>query len=394
MPLTATAVKNAKPKSKPYKLSDMNGMYLLVSTTGARLWRYKYRIAGKEGVFAIGEYPQVTLVNARDELARARELVKQGIHPLHQRKLEHLEIVSDAGNTFRAISGDWIDKNKSRWSPYYLKQVERFMELDVYPKIGPLPIKQITAAHIHKILKTVEARGAETVAINIRQWCSAVFRYAVSNLQADADPAAALKGAVTRPKVRHNQPLAPKDIPAFLTTLSKFGGYRTTSIAIELLMLTFVRTVELRKAVWSEFDLDGAMWRIPPERMKMKREHLVPLSKQSVTLLKELHEWTGSRTFLFPNYRTPTDCMTGTTVNRALERMGYGGKLSAHGFRGTASTILHEQGYRSELIEKQLAHSELNKVKAAYNHAEYMPERIAMMQDWADYIAKIQAKST
>lgn len=392
MPLTDTAVKNAKPKGKPYKLSDRNGMYLLVSTTGARLWRYKYRIAGKEGLFAIGEYPEVSLAKARDEQARARELVKQGINPSHQRKLEKLEIVSEAGNTFKAIAGDWIEKNKSRWSPYYLKQVERFMELDVYPKIGSLPVKQITAAHIHKILKTVEARGAETVAINIRQWCSAVFRYAVSNLQADADPAAALKGAVTRPKVKHNRPLAVHDIPWFLVALGKFGGYRTTAIAIELLMLTFVRTVELRKAVWSEFDLDAAVWRIPPERMKMKREHLVPLSTQAVSLLKELKDWTGNRTFLFPNYRTTTDCMTGTTINRALERMGYAGKLSGHGFRSTASTLLHERGYRSELIEKQLAHNESNKVKAAYNHAEYLPERTAMMQDWADYIAEIRTK--
>lgn len=394
MPLNDAQVRNAKAKDKPYKLGDMNGLYVLVSTTGARLWRYKYRLAGKEGVFAIGEYPEVSLAEARAAHGKARDLVKQGIHPLHQRRQEELQKVTEAGNTFKAIAKDWIAQNKARWSPYYLRQVERFMDSDVYPKIGTLPIKQVTAAHILKILKTAESRGAEVVALNIRQWCSAIFRYAVSNLLADSDPAAALKGAVTRPKVQHNKPLAPSEIPDFIVALGKFGGYRTTSIAVELLLLTFVRTVELRKAEWHEFDLDAALWRLPAERMKMKREHLVPLAPQVVRLLRELKEWTGNRNFLFPNYRNSSDCMTATTVNRALERMGYGGKLSAHGFRGTASTILHEQGYRSEVIERQLAHVERNKVKAAYNHAEYLQERLAMMNSWANYIDELRPKDS
>ena len=314
------------------------------------------------------------------------ELDKQSIHPLHNRDTEKLKRQSDAGNTFKAIAAEWISKNKDRWTPYYLKQVERFMETDVYPQIGALPIKQVTAAHVHQIMKKAENRGAETVAILIRQWCSSVFRYAVANLQADLDPTAALRGAVVRPEIQHNKPLSAQQIPAFKEALQKFGGYRTTAIAIELLLLTFVRTIELRKAEWAEFDLDAAIWRIPAERMKMKIEHIVPLSSQALSLLRELKEWTGGRNYLFPNYRTPKTCMTGTTINRALERMGYSGKFSAHGFRGTASTLLHELRYRSEVIERQLAHAERNKVKAAYNKAEYLAERTAMMQQWATHL--------
>jgi integrase len=384
--LTDTTVKKAKAKAKPYKIADGGGLYLLVSATGAKLWRYKYRIGGKEGTFAIGEYPAIGLAKARTEHATSRDLVDHGVHPLHNRKAEELKQIADAGNTFKTIANNWIEKNKKRWTPSYLRQVERFMAADVFPQIGTLPIKQVTAAHVLKIMKQAEGRGAETIAILIRQWCSAVFRYAAANLQADADPAVALKGAVARPKVRHNAALSAKEIPALMTALGKFGGYRTTSIAVELLLLTFVRTVELRKAKWSEFDLEAALWRIPAERMKMKTEHLVPLSSQAVALVKELNEWTGGRNYLFPNYRTPKDCMTATTVNRALDRMGYRGKFSAHGFRSTASTLLHEQGYRPEVIERQLAHAERNKVKAAYNHAEYLKERTVMMQHWADYI--------
>ena len=226
---------------------------------------------------------------------------------------------------------------------------------------------------------------------------SAIFRYAVATLRADVDPAAALKGAIHRPKVQHSKPLTRKQIPDFLKALENFGGYRTTAIAMRLLMLTFVRTVELRGAEWVEFDLDGAEWRIPAERMKMREPHTVPLSSQAVELLNELHALTGGQRLLFPNYRRPKTCMTATTLNRAIERMGFGGKFSGHGFRATASTMLNELGYRSDLIERQLAHAERSKVRASYNQAEYMPERIAMMQAWADLIdemAKPQSNVT
>lgn len=334
------------------------------------------------------------MAGARAENTKARALIKQGIHPIHQRQQEQLEKISGAGNTFRCITNDWIDQNRDKWSGAYLRQIERSMKEDVFPRIGSLPIKQVKAIHVLQILKEVEKRGAPTVAKNIRQWSSAIFCHAVANLKADFDPVTPLKRAVKCPKVQHNKPLPANDIPNFMQALRKFGGYRTTSIAIELLLLTFVRTVELRKAEWNEFDLSAAIWRIPAHKMKMKEEHIVPLSTQTVALLIELKEWTGSRTTLFPNYRTPSNLMTATTINRALERMGYAGKLSGHGFRGTASTILHERGYRPEIIERQLAHAERNQVKAAYNHAEYMQDRKVMMQDWADIIEKLSNKIT
>ena len=258
-------------------------------------------------------------------------------------------------------------------------------------------MRSITAAHLLEIIKRVEKRGAETVAILIRQWASAIFCYAVSTLRADADPAAALKGAIHKPKVKHSKPLSKKDIPEFMKSLESDGGYRTTVIAMRVLLLTFVRTVELRAAEWSEFDLDGNEWRIPAERMKMGKLHIVPLSVQVIELLCELHALTGEQKFLFPNYRSPKICMTATTLNRSLNRMGYGGKFSAHGFRATASTILNEIGYRSDVIERQLAHAEPNKVRASYNQAEYLPERKTMMQDWAnliDELAKPDSKVT
>lgn len=420
--LNDTDIRNAKPFQKPiskgkfeavdgaYKLTDSNGLYLEVRPSGAKLWRYRYRIAGKENVYALGDYVKapsgeteaeakarisgghLTLAEARTERDKARALVKQGIHPAHNRESQRVAQVADNANTFEGIAREWIEKvgKAKKWSPYYSKQVQRFLEADAYPYIGSLPMRSITAAHLLEIVKRVEKRGAANVAILLRQWFSAIFRYAVSNLKADIDPAAALKGAITKPAVQHRKPLEKKDIPDFIKALEAYGGYRTTTIALRLLLLTFVRTGELRQAVWEEFDLDAAEWRIPAERMKMKEAHRVPLSAQAVELLRELHTLTGGQRFLFPNYRRPKTCMTATTLNRALERMGFNGKdsfgFSAHGFRATASTMLNEMGYRYDVIERQLAHKERNAVRASYNRAEYLPERQTMMQQWADLI--------
>lgn len=404
MPLTDAKIRNTKPEAKPVKLVDGGGLYLEVRPSGAKLWRYRYRIAGKENVFAVGEYfndkrgEHVSLDEARSERDKARALVKQGIHPAHHRQAERLATHAENANTFEAVAREWIAKKKPRWTPYYLRQVERFMQADVFPKIGKLPIRSVTAAHLLEIVKLIEGRGAETVAVLVRQWASAVFRYAVATLRADSDPAAALKGAIHRPKVEHHKPMTRDQIGDFVKALDGYAGYRTTVIALRLMLLTFVRTVELRGAEWSEFDLDRAEWRIPSERMKMRESHTVPLSWQAVELLRELHTYTGGRTFLFPNYRNPKACMTATTLNRALERMGFNGKgsigFSAHGFRATASTILNETGFRPDVIERQLAHAERDKTRASYNQAEYMPERRAMMQQWADMVDSIAAGGT
>jgi integrase len=390
MSLTDAKIRNTKPGPKPIKLADGGGLYLEVRTTGAKLWRFRYRIAGKENVFAIGEYPSIALAEARTEHAKARVLVKQSVHPSHNRQAERLSNDKANANTFEAVAKEWISKKAPRWTPYYLRQVERFLKSDVFPHVGRLPIRSVTAAHLLEIIRRIEGRGASTVALLVRQWSSAIFRYAVATLRADGDPAAALKGAIHRPKVEHHKPLSRSQIADFSKALETYGGYRTTVIALRLMLLTFVRTVELRKAEWSEFDLDNAEWRIPAERMKMREPHIVPLSNHAVCLLLELHTYTGGRGSLFPNYRRPNECMTATTLNRALERMGFNGKgsigFSAHGFRATASTILNEMGYRTDVIERQLAHAERDKVRASYNHAEYMDERKVMMEEWAEFL--------
>lgn len=390
MPLTDTQIRNAKPGDKPVKLTDVGGLYVQIQPTGSKLWRYRYRIGGKENVFALGEYAKepaaesaadkqerikygrLTLAEARMERDKCRGLVKQGIHPAHNRQARRASQIAENANTFEAVALEWIEKKKLTWSGYYLRQVERFLKADVFPYIGSLPMRAVTAAHLLEIVRRIEKRGAITVALVVRQWCSAIFRYAVATLRADSDPAAALKGAIQSQKVKHRKPLSRAQIPGFTKALEEFGGYRTTSIALGLLMLTFVRPIELRGAEWTEVDLDHAEWRIPAERVKMGDEHIVPLCTQALELLRELRTLTGGQRWLFPNHRRPKIFMTGTTLNRALERMGYAGQLSSHGFRATASTILNETGFSSDVIERQLAHKERNKVRTSYNQAEYL----------------------
>lgn len=398
MSLTDAKARNAKPQDKAYKLADAEGLYLLISTSGSKLWRWKYRLDGKENVLALGEYPDVGVADARRGRDAARQLVKQGVHPARQRKAERAQQAMESANTFEAVACEWIAKKGPGWSPYYLKQVEGFMAADVYPHIGALPIREVSANQLLVIVQRIEGRGANTVAVLVRQWLSAIFRYAVSTLRADSDPAAALRGAVTRPKTQHRRPLSRADIPRFMAALNRYGGYRITVIALRLVMLTFVRPGELRAASWAEFDLDRAEWRIPAERMKMRESHVVPLSRQALTLLEELQTLTGGQRWLFPNNRRPTTCMTMTTMNRALERMGFNGKgtvgFSAHGFRATASTMLNELEFRPDVIERQLAHKERNSVRASYNRAEYMADRKAMMQSWADLLDEMGGQGT
>lgn len=392
MPLTDLKIRQAKPLEKAYKLTDGHGLYLSVTPNGSKLWRYRYRLDGKENLFAIGEYPTISLTDARKARDAAQALVKQGLNPSHARRAEIKSVVAENQNTFQAVAREWMEHSADDWSDGYRRQVETFMQRDVLPKLGNVPIRAITAAHVLDVLHTVEKRGAPSIAVLIRQWCGQIFRYAVATARADFDPSAALRGALKRRRVRHHPPLGRDEMPRFLARLNRYGGYRPTVIAIRLLMLTFVRTVELRKAKWAEFDFASATWRVPAERMKMRKAmlagetHIVPLSRQAMALLEELRTFTGGQPFLFPNMRTPQECMTATTINRALERMGYAGQFSAHGFRSTASTLLHEMGWRADVIERQLAHAERNKVRAAYNHAEYLPERREMMQAWADWI--------
>jgi integrase len=384
--LTDTAIRNAKPQAKAYKLPDGGSLFLSVTPSGSKLWRYRYRIAGAENLYAIGEYPAVSLQQARELRDAARRLVKEGIHPSQHRKASRLVTATEAANTFEAVAREWIAQNRAHWSAYYGQQVETILGSDVFPRIGGLPIRAVTAAHLLGILKDIQKRDAPSIALLVRQWVSAVFRYAVATLRADTDPAAALRGAVRKPKTQHKRPLSQKELGLFLDRLDASQSGLQVSTALRLLLLTFVRPGELRGARWAEFDLDGAEWRIPAARMKMGEPHIVPLSRQAVKLLRQLKAEAGGRPQLFPNVRDPKRDMSPTTLNRALERMGYGGHFSAHGFRATASTLLNELGYRPDVIERQLAHRERNKVRASYNQASYMPDRKKMMQEWANFL--------
>jgi len=410
MPLTDTRIKTAKKATGPVKLTDGGGLYLEVRPTGAKLWRMRYRIAGKENLYALGAYAadvpageseveaaarrrggEFTLSEARLERDRCRRLVKQGIHPSHDRAAQKATTILEGTNTFKSIATEWIEANKARWSDRYRKRIEEFLAADVYPYIGTLPVRSITAAKMLETMQRMHKRSP-SVAHKVNNWCSSIFRFAVVTLRADGDPTNALRGGLSRPRVRHHPPLDRRGIATFLSALATDTSSPITSAAMRLLLLTFVRTIELRTAEWDHIDWDGAVWRIPAERMKMREGHIVPLSEQAIELLRELQKRTENRRWLFPNVRRPKTYMAGTTLHRVTVRLGYEGRFTPHGFRATASTILNEAGFRADVIERQLAHAPRNQVRAAYNQAEYLPERRQMMQAWADLIDADVAK--
>lgn len=380
-------IRQAKPEARPYRIADGGGLFLEVRPNGSRLWRYSYRIAGKLNLYAMGRYPAVSLQDARAEHSRARDLVTAGTHPARARADAVSGAAARSADTFGTLSGEWIASKEQGWTPYYAKQVRSYMARDILPRIGAKSVRSVTPADALAVVQAIADRGAFAAAIFARQLVSQVYSYAIARLRADTDPTYSIRRAVTRAAVQHAEA---KDAPAIrelLARVSGYGGNRTTAIALRLLLLLFVRTAELRGAAWSEFDLDAGVWSIPAERMKKRRRHLVPLPHQVVALIRELHGITGANAHLFPNNRRPRDVMSATTINRALEHMGYpSGHFTGHDFRATASTRLHEMGYRSDVVEMQLAHANTDRVAAAYNHAEYMPERIAMMQAWANWV--------
>ena len=384
--LTARRVETSPVRGEPYKLKDGGGLFLLVRPNGSRLWRYRYRIGGLENMFAIGPYPQVSLEQARQERDTARALVRKGIHPSIDRKANLAARINSNETTFEAIARQWIAAN-SQWSDGYRDQVTKYLEKHVFRKSGALPIMDVRGTHIRPIIKDVADGGAKTVAILIRQWCSQIFAYAATQVPLETDPTSILKGLVKKPRVRHNPPLNWEEVPEFMKKLTEWtSGFRTTVLALQLMIYTYVRTTELRKAEWGEFNLDHAMWTIPAEKMKMRRPHLVPLPTQAVAALKELKTLTGGGKYLFPNYRRPTTFMSATTLNRALGCLGFAGRFSSHGFRSTATTLLGLLGYPDKLVDRQLAHKEKDSSRAPYDHAKFINSRRIMMQDWADIV--------
>jgi integrase len=385
MRLTDAKIRNTKQSERPLKLTDGHGLYLAVRPTGSKLWRYRFRIHGKETTISLGEYPLVGLQEARECHREARKQVQQGVNPAQQRRAQKLIHAAEQGCTFESVALEYFHKKQDKWVPSYAAQFERHLRRSVFPKIGAFPIRDVTPGHILEILRSLET-NAPTVAKMIRQWCSAVFRYAIARMLATNDPTSSLKGALVTPKPVHYRSLSRADLPAFMNALDSYQHDRVTQIYLRLLLLCFTRPTELRAAEWVEFNLTAAEWRIPAVRIKSKQTHLVPLSRQAVMLLRELQTITGARLHLFPNSREPRTFMGDSIPRKALRRMGYQQACTLHGFRSTASTILNEAGWRSDVIEAQLAHRESNRTRASYNHAVYLTERRQMMQAWADLL--------
>ena len=384
--LTDTVVRNAKPAENPYKVADGGGMYLLVQPNGARYWRLKYRHMGKEKVLALGVYPDIGLRKARDRRGEARKKLAEGVDPGADRKAQKQAAGLRAQNTFETIGREWHDTKKGAWSPGHTEAVLNRLEKHLFPGLGAKPIADISAPDLLAVIRELEKRDALELASKTRIVAGQVFRYAIATGRALTDPSRDLRGAFKTREVRHYARLSEADLPEFLQKLDGYDGNAITKHAIRLLVLTFVRTGELRAAEWSEFDLEKNEWRIPAQRMKSRAEHLVPLSNQAIAELQDLGTITGGRELLFPNEHSPRKPMSENTILFALYRMGYKGRATGHGFRATASTILNEQGFRPDVIERQLAHKEANKVRAAYHRSEYIDERRRMMTHWADYL--------
>jgi integrase len=383
--LTAKHVETAKPKAKPYKLSDGRGLFLLVLPAGGKYWRMKYHFDGREKLLAFGTAELVSLAEARDKRDAARKALAEGIDPGQEKRIVKLRNLKTAAETFEAVALEWVERRGSNWSEKYRNRILTLMRVNLFPKLGALPVRSIDAPLLLAVLRPVEERGALEIVARLRQWAGMILRYAIATGRAERDCAADLRDAFRTRPTEHYRALSLAAMGEFLRAIDGYDGDPATALGLRLLALTFPRPGELRAAAWSEFDLAGGVWTVPAERMKMRREHLVPLSKQARAALRELHKLTGAGRLLFPNVRDPERPVTENTFLFAMYRLGYHGRATSHGFRATASTALNESGkFRSEVIERQLAHVEVSGSRRPYNRAEYWPERVKMMQCWAD----------
>lgn len=398
MPLTDSAARNAKPREdgKPAKLADGLGLMLLVMPNGSKYWRWKYRFLSKEKLLALGVYPNVSLKEARMKRDEARMLLADGIDPGAKRREDKLTAKIATANTFEAIAREWHAKVSHEWSTTHSERVLSAMEAHILPFIGQRPISEIKPLELLEVLRKVEKAGHIETASRLRQRCSAVFRLAILTGRCENDPAAPLTDALKTQQAQPRKALKREEIPDFLRALEKYDGTNQTKLMMQLMLLTFTRVGEMAMAKWGEIDFDAATWRIPPEHRKLPEKskktappHLVPLSSQAISTLQELQSISGGREHIFPNRNDPSRHMSPETLRRALHRMGFKGKADVHGFRSTASTILNEHGFNPDAIERQLSHSEHNKVRAAYNRAEYLKERQKMMQWWADFLKNL-----
>lgn len=392
MPLTDTAIRNAKPRAKPYRLADSLGLYVLAHPNGSKYWRLKYRYGGKQKTFAVGVYPHVGLAEARRRRDAARNLLDEGKDPSAEKKAHKRTQAHKEANTFEVVFREWVEAKRGTWSEDQLEQVTRSIELNILAGLGDRPIADITAGDILSELRKIEKRGALEIAARVLQRVSATFRYAIATDRIKSNPAADLRGALKTRKVTHRPTLSLAEMPEFLSKLEAYDGHPQTKLGIKLILLTATRTAELRAAEWAEFDFDSAVWRIPAERMKMRKEHLVPLSRQALEVLELLKPITAHQRLLFPSMWHNPKPMSENAMLFALYRMGYHSRATVHGFRALFSTTLNEHGFNPDAVERALAHSERNEVRAAYNRAEYLKERRKLLQWWADYLDSLAGR--
>ena len=395
--LNDTRIRNAKPAERDTKLTDFDGLYLLVRTNGSRLWRFAYRFGGKQKQIALGAYPQVTLAEARDRREAARKLLAAAKDPSVERRLEKIAKAA-GGNSFREVAEEFLGKQRREGRSEATLSKNRWLLEPAFAAFGDRPIGEVTAPELLHALRKFELRGRYESARRLRTVAGMIFRYAIATGRATRDIALDLRGALTTPKVNHRAAITdPKELGALLRAIEGYSGQPTTRLALQLSALLFVRPGELRLARWKEIDFEKAVWTVPAETMKMKRPHRVPLSRQAIVIFRELHGMTGQGEYVFPavdSFRRP---MSNNTLNAALRRLGYAkDEISVSGFRASASTLLNEMGrWNPDAIERQLAHMEENDVRRAYMHAaEFWSERVEMMQVWADYLDQLRYGSS
>ncbi len=389
MPLTDAKVRALKPREKTYRLGDAGGLYVEVATNGSRYWRMKYRVAGKEKRLAFGVYPDVSLADAREKRDAAKKILAAGGDPGETKKSEKLAQKLNAENTFEAVAREWHQTKADRWSLRYRDEIIDTFEKDIFPYIGKRPIADIKPMELLEALRKMEKRGALEKMRKVRQRCGEVFRFAIITGRANYNPAPDLASALATPKKVHFPFLTANELPHFLNDLAGYTGSVITKTATQIIMLTGVRTQELRFARWEDIDFEKKLWEIPAEVMKMKRPHIVPLSEQVIALFKQLEPISKHHPLVFIGRNDPRKPISKESINQVIELLGYKGRLTGHGFRHTMSTILHEQGFNSAWIETQLAHVDKNAIRGTYNHAQYLDGRREMMQWYADYIGEL-----
>ncbi len=386
MPINDMQIRRAKPDAKAYTLSDGAGLSMLIEPNGSKSWRFRYRFAGKPKMISLGVYPTVSLAQARNRRDEARKLLSEGRNPSEVRKEQKLALKAENINSFEAIAREWHRLKSAKWSVGYASDVVTAFENDIFPYIGNRPVVEIKPLELLNVLRKIGARGALEKMRKVRQRCAEVFRYAIATGRCEFNPAADLSSAMEAHQSQNHPFLREEDVSPFITALNESTGSDLVRMATKLLIVTGVRTIELRMARWDEFDLENATWEIPAERMKMRRPHLVPLPAQAVSWLYQLKAMTGNYRYVFPGRNDPSKPMSEAAINQLIKRIGYKGQLTGHGFRHMMSTILHEQGFNSAWIEMQLAHADKNTIRGTYNHAQYFDDRKHMLQWYADKV--------